>query len=91
MESRGKMTLSQNFAICPWCGAEDSTWPDYYVKGGDKPIRISLKRVCDHCKKQYLAILTVAFYKSPVCEHDKAQFGDYIEHPLCCFETRKII
>ena len=81
------MTLSTDFAICPWCRHEDSTWTTYYTKPTKKTSTI----VCDGCKKPYKSIMTVEFIKVPVCEHDRKQLGDFIIHPSCHFETRKIM
>jgi hypothetical protein len=79
--------ISQDFAICPWCGGEDSGWPEYHTKD----IRLIQKLVCDFCRKPYLVIETVDFVEIPVCEHDKKRFGEFLSLPICNFETRKII
>ena len=81
------MTLSQDFAICPWCDMEDDMWPEYPTNSS-KEID---SRKCTHCEKTYLSIKTVEYITIPVCEHDKKRFGDTLQHPICCFETRKII
>ncbi len=81
------MTLSTDFAVCPWCGWEDDTWPEYH----NKPFKDSKNLICNHCKKPFRTIVSVEFLKIPVCEHDKKQFGDVIDHPICNFETRKMM